>query len=781
MPTDPNRIQAVFLLAVEATDAATRAQVLNRECGADAELRQRVEALLAAHDASGGFLDRPPMSPYSAGGEFVEPPPGVSTATFHPDETAGTMIGPYKLLQLMGKGGMGAVWMAEQTEPVQRRVALKIIKSDLSGDQILARFEAERQALAMMDHPNIAKVLDAGTAPQGRPYFVMELVKGVPFTKYCDQEHLTPKERLELFIPVCNAVQHAHQKGIIHRDLKPSNVLIALYDGKPVPKVIDFGIAKATHQKLTERTLFTEVGQIIGTLEYMAPEQAELNNLDIDTRADIYSLGVMLYEILTGGLPFSGKQLRSAAFAEMLRMIREVEPSKPSTKISSAQELPSIAAKRKLEPKSLARFVRGDLDWIVMKCLEKDRGRRYETANQLGQELQRFLADEPVQAGPPSAAYRAKKFLRRNKGTATAAGLVVLALVVGIIGTSIGLVMAEQARDNEATQRQRAEDEKKRAEDEKKLAENATKLAQAETLRAEGQWKRAENEKRLASIAKTKAQENENTAEWRLYASQIASAQREWETNNAPVANHYLNACRPDLRGWEHDYLYTLFNMNQQTSRGHKGEVYSVAFSPDGKKIVSGSSDNTLKVWDATSGQEIRTVKVNTSTVYYAAFSPDARKIVSGSHDKTLKVWDATSGQETLTLKGHTHQVTSVAFSPDGKKIVSGSWDNTLKVWDASNGQETLTLKGHTGWVNSVAFSPDGKKIVSGSGDTTLKVWDAATGQETRTPIKGHADSIRCVAFSPDGKTIVSGSFDRTLKVWDAETGQETPGPQGAL
>jgi serine/threonine protein kinase len=283
-------------------------------------------------------------------GEQPAPPQGPATVAYCPDEAAGMKFGPYKLLQRMGEGGMGTVWMAEQTEPVQRRVAIKIIKAGLGGEHILARFEAERQALAMMDHPNIAKVLDAGTigseprpigsgpaAPlpngrgsEGRPYFVMELVKGIPFTKFCDQEHLTPAERLALFIPVCNAVQHAHQKGIIHRDLKPSNVLIALYDGKPVPKVIDFGVAKATQQKLTERTMFTEVGQIVGTLEYMAPEQAELNNLDIDTRADVYSLGVLLYELLTGSPPFTSRQLRGAAFTEMLRMIREVEPPFPS-------------------------------------------------------------------------------------------------------------------------------------------------------------------------------------------------------------------------------------------------------------------------------------------------------------------------------------------------------------------------------------------------------------------------------------------------------------------
>jgi serine/threonine protein kinase len=365
---------------------------------------------------------------------------GVSTSDYLPDEAAGTMIGPYKLLQQLGKGGMGVVWMADQTAPVQRRVALKIIKSGMDSDHVLARFEAERQALAMMDHPNIAKVLDAGATSASRPYFVMELVKGIPFTKYCDQEHLTPKERLELFIPVCNAVQHAHQKGIIHRDLKPSNVLIALYDGKPVPKVIDFGIAKAMHQKLTERTMFTEVGQIVGTLEYMAPEQAELNNLDIDTRADIYSLGVMLYELLTGAPPFTPKDLRGAAFIETMRIIREVEPAKPSAKLSKSEELPAIAAKRKLEPKKLTGLVQGDLDWVVMKCLEKDRARRYETANQLGQELQRFLTDEPVLAGPPSLGRRARNLLRRNKGLAAAMVVLFVAIVVGAFGAILGSV-----------------------------------------------------------------------------------------------------------------------------------------------------------------------------------------------------------------------------------------------------------------------------------------------------------------------------------------------------
>jgi serine/threonine protein kinase len=443
--------ETLFAAALEKQDPAERAAFLEEACADDAGLRTRVEALLQAHAEAGNFLE--PLAAGAVGTDAHTPHPATkspfeeaSTIGYQPPrEGVGTLLGPYKLLQQLGEGGMGTVFLAEQREPVARKVALKIIKTGVYSAHVLARFEAERQALALMDHPNIAKVLDAGTTESGQPYFVMELVKGVPITKYCDQEQLTPKQRLELFLPVCQAVQHAHQKGIIHRDLKPSNVLIALYDGVPVPKVIDFGVAKATSQKLTERTLFTEVGQVVGTVEYMSPEQAELNNLDIDTRADIYSLGVLLYELLTGSPPFTAQQLRSAAFTEMLRIIREVEPPKPSTKLSSSEELPRIAARRKLEPKRLTKLVRGELDWIVMKCLEKERGRRYETANGLARDLQHYLADEPVLAGPPGVGYRLRKFLRRHKGPVLAVSLLLLALVGGIVSTSVGLVKARQA------------------------------------------------------------------------------------------------------------------------------------------------------------------------------------------------------------------------------------------------------------------------------------------------------------------------------------------------
>ncbi len=431
----------LFMAALEIDDSAARATYLDQTCAGNEVLRKRIVELLRAVEHGEAFMAGPAAGLTAASD-------GGGKAVY---EELGTNIGPYKLLERLGEGGMGVVFLAEQLEPLPRQVAIKIIKSGPKSAHALHRFEAERHALALMDHPSIAKVFDAGTTDTGRPYFVMELVQGISITKYCDQEQLTPKERLELFIPVCQAVQHAHQKGIIHRDLKPSNVLIAVYDGKPVPKVIDFGVAKAIGSPFSEQTPITEVGTFIGTLEYMAPEQAEFNNLDIDTRADIYSLGVLLYELLTGAPPFSSKQLRSAAFTEMLRLIREVEPPRLGTKLSSSDELPSIAAVRKLEPKQLTKMVHGELDWIVMKCLEKERHRRYETANALALDLHRYLADEPVLAGPPTAWYRMRKFVRRNKSPVVAASLVLLALMAGIIGTTLGLIEARRQRDTAET------------------------------------------------------------------------------------------------------------------------------------------------------------------------------------------------------------------------------------------------------------------------------------------------------------------------------------------
>jgi len=376
-----------------------------------------------------------------------------------------TIAGRYKLIEELGKGGMGVVYKAEQTEPVRRSVALKIIKLGMDTTQVVARFEAERQALAVMDHPNIAKIYDAGATETGRPYFVMELVRGVPITKYCDKHKLSTQDRLRLFIPLCQAVQHAHQKGLIHRDLKPSNVLVAIQDGRPVPKIIDFGIAKATGHRLTERTLFTEQGQLIGTPEYMSPEQAEMSGLDVDTRTDIYSLGVVLYELLVGVLPFDPKTLREAGFAEIQRIIRETEPPKVSTRLSGLGDTQtSIAEHRKTDPVSLHKQLKGDLDWITMKAMAKDRTQRYASASELATDIDRHLKHEPILASPPSTIYRLRKYIRRHKTLVTAAALVILAMVIGITGTTIGIMRALKAETEAQREAERANHEAKAAE-----------------------------------------------------------------------------------------------------------------------------------------------------------------------------------------------------------------------------------------------------------------------------------------------------------------------------
>jgi serine/threonine protein kinase/tetratricopeptide (TPR) repeat protein len=436
--------KSIFLEAIDRHAPEQWPAFLEHACGGDGALRAEVEKLLRAQVEIGSFHGQSRV-------------PAAVTTDQPIQEIPGTIIGPYKLLEPIGEGGMGAVWMVQQTEPVKRVVALKLIKAGMDSRQVIARFETERQALALMDHPNIAHVLDAGTTSAGRPYFVMDLVKGVPITRHCDEHRLTPRQRLELFVPVCQAIQHAHQKGIIHRDLKPSNVLIALYDGKPVPKVIDFGVAKATGQSLTDKTLVTGFGNIVGTLEYMSPEQAEINQLDIDTRSDIYSLGVVLYELLTGSPPFTRKELEKAGMLEMLRVIREQEPSKPSTKLSTAEGLPTLAANRGTEPAKLTKLLRGELDWIVMKALEKDRCRRYETANGFAMDVQRYLADEAVLACPPSMGYRLRKFVRRNRPQVIAAAAVLVTLPVGMAGTTYGLVRAEHRRQEAMAGKKKAE------------------------------------------------------------------------------------------------------------------------------------------------------------------------------------------------------------------------------------------------------------------------------------------------------------------------------------
>lgn len=439
---NPNTMdeESIFKVACKITEPEARESYLLQICGDNQPLLERVSRLLKEYDQQPSFLEN-----------FFSNEVDTAAFTALPNQT-GSMIGPYKLLEPIGEGGMGTVYMAEQTEPVRRRVAIKLIKPGMDSKQVIARFDAERQALAMMDHPNIAKVFDAGTTESGRPYFVMELVKGLPVTEFCDQQKLSTDDRLKLFRQICQAVQHAHQKGIIHRDLKPNNILIAMYDDQPVPKVIDFGVAKAISEPLSESTFFTRFGEVVGTLAYMSPEQAQFNQLDIDTRSDIYSLGSILYELLVGEPPFDKQRLKSQAFDETLRMIREEEPTKPSTKIDSAEHRAKYANSRNTTSEKLASLVSGELDWIVMKALEKDRSRRYETANEFASDIVRYLRYEPVSAGPPSAAYRFRKFARRNKIALLTSAAVAVVLILGIFGTTWQMfraIDAEEIANNE--------------------------------------------------------------------------------------------------------------------------------------------------------------------------------------------------------------------------------------------------------------------------------------------------------------------------------------------
>jgi eukaryotic-like serine/threonine-protein kinase len=800
----------IFNAATERKDPAERAAYLDSVCGADRQLRAEIEELLKHDEQAGSFLNVPP------------PEPVATVDSCHIAKGAGMQVGPYKLLQQIGEGGMGFVYMAEQQEPVRRKVALKIIKPGMDSAQVIARFEAERQALAMMDHQNIARVFDAGTTDTGRPYFVMELVHGVPITTFCDERRLMLRQRLDLFIPVCQAIQHAHQKGIIHRDIKPSNVLVTMYDDRPVPKVIDFGIAKATDQRLTERTMFTHFGAMVGTFEYMSPEQAEMNAFGVDTRSDVYSLGVLVYELLTGTTPLEKSRFRDAAFNELVRLIKEEEPPCPSVRLSKPGTSVGIAAARNAEPAQLPRLVRGDLDWIVMRCLEKQRDRRYETANGLARDIQRYLADEPVEARPPSAGYRMQKFVRRNKSRVVAAGLVLLALVAGIVGTSIGLVAAQRARyaaeeqtkiadgarataeaekNQKDQERRRAEDERRRADAKAAEALAEKKLANQSAAEALAEKKRADQSAAEAAIEKQHAEKELLHSEWLLYANQIASAQRAWDTNDEVGAWRSLRACRKDFRGWEYNYLDALFapnlrrtievnpppvtssNVTLDTFLTSPANVTCAAFSPDGQRIVSGSRGGELSVWEVASGRILLTLKGHRFAVTCVAFSPGGQRLASND-GVAVKVWDvvkdptglvgkfAPRDRLLLTYEKSAKGASDLAFSPDGKRIAGVSSDNTFTVWDATTGRAIAMRKGPAARLGDcIALSADWKWVANGSIGNTFTVWDATTGGTIRT-FKGHKAQIDSLAFSPDGKLIAS-SDETAVKIWDLATGNE--------
>jgi WD40 repeat protein/serine/threonine protein kinase len=710
------------------------------------------------------------------------------------------MIGKYKLLQKLGEGGMGVVWAAEQCEPVKRRVALKVIKPGMDSRKVVARLQAERQALALMDHSNIAKVFDAGATGAGRPYFVMELVRGLPITRYCDEMQLSLRERLELFLPVCHAIQHAHQKGIIHRDIKPSNVLVAVEEGKPMPKVIDFGVAKALHQRLIDQSIYTEIGQVIGTLEYMSPEQAELNVLDVDTRADIYALGALVYELLTGTTPLDRKRLGSQAYPEMLRLIREESPQTPSTRLSRSKEsAANVASLRRTEPARLAREMRGDLDWIVMKCLEKDRTRRYATADALALDIRRFLDDEPVEARPPSRSYRLRKFVRRHAAAMWAIVACVTLLVAGTVTSTIEAVRAIRAENGlreEATHAREAE----------KNSDQAHHLA--ETARAE------------EAQARGVAERQERLARRRLYASQVNLAYQALRDGDPARTLELLEGQRPffdqeDLRTFEWYYLWEVCHrgrlmswstdagqvMAMEFSKDEKtlatagwdglriwgllpekksisltrflplGNVWALAFSPDGKTLVSagtGTYPKSIRHWDVRAGKEWAHRLGILLAARAVAYSSDGKSVAGGGGDEA-KIWDAETGQEVATIPKCS--VRSAAFSPKGGTLALGCDFGIIRVWTVTGTEwkERFVLHGHTDSVKSVAFSPDGVQLASSARE--IKLWDMATGNEHATLQKNNG-VVADVKFSPDGKTLASGADDRYVRLWDIRTCQ---------
>jgi len=766
MSEDNEREKEIFGEALELGSLEEQRAFVRRACGNDESLRRAVEGLLEAYSQAAGFI--PPRA--SEAPEAPRQPPA--------GESLGALIGRYKLLEKIGEGGCGVVYVAEQKAPVRRRVALKVIKLGMDTRSVVARFEAERQALALMDHPNIAKVFDGGATETGRPFFVMELVRGTKITDFCDQRQLTTAERLDLFTQVCRAVQHAHQKGIIHRDLKPSNILVTVNDGVAVPKVIDFGIAKATEGRLTDKTVYTELHQFLGTPAYMSPEQAEMTSVDIDTRSDIYSLGVLLYELLAGKTPFDSAELLAAGLDELRRRIKDVAPVRPSTRLSgmSKQELTTTAQRRGAEPPRLINLVRGDLDWIVMKCLEKDRARRYDTANGLARDVERHLGNEPVVARPPSRLYEFQKAVRRHWVGFGAATAVVAALGLGVVASYCEARVA-------------------------KKAEIAARVAETNALR-------------------------------HAYSASMLSASDALENAQIATARHYLDSTPADLRGWEWRQLSSRLDLSERVHDHSRSENAQVHVLPDGRSYyeVCTEPTNCIQRRDIETGELLATIPIGHAcrrSWLVAGGNELIAEIFEGNETKAVEVWDLKSGMRLSSQpiptwvqassdgsavayewEGKIHVMDTktgitrespraiviaevpipfldagtapVCFQPDGGRLAVCTSVGEVALLDTNSYavQSAFKVQSHNNKITTMVFSADSRLLATGSYDKTIRITDVATNPPTAVAtLRGHAGWVAALCFSPDGSLLASYGEDRTLRLWDARTGS----PQGVF
>ena len=767
-----DQIKEIFLGALELGSQRERADYLEEACGENRDLHRTIKTLVREYEEVDG------ESASTAAGSSSDPDPTT--------ENPGTIIGRYKLLEKIGEGGFGSVYMADQTEPVSRRVALKLVKPGMDSKEVIARFEAERQALALMDDPNIAKVFDAGTTDAGRPYFVMELVNGIPITRFCNEQRLGTRQRLEIFLDVCSAVQHAHQKGVIHRDLKPSNILVTLHGDKAVPKVIDFGVAKATQQQLTDKTLFTRFEQFIGTPVYMSPEQAVLSGLDIDTRSDVYSLGVLLYELLTGKPPFDAKSLMSAGYDEMRRIIREDEPPKPSSRLSTmaGEDRVTVAKAHHTDPDKLGKLVRGDLDWIVMKAIEKDRSRRYETANALGLDIRRHLNDDPVRAAAPTVAYKLQKFVRRNRSAVLVVAAVGTMLILGTAISSYFAVAATRAKNLEAE-----------AKDELRVqlgeTQNAREAENTQRIRAEDTVQHLQlNQAKyhvqagdlhlgLAYLARILRDHPDNAVAaarlmdlliFRQFPSLVSEPMRHEEALDlvklAPGGLVLATTSNEMVQFWD-----ARTGKPTGVRLPHESRVNFVSFSPDGKSILTASQDGSARVWEVRSGRGLAGPLQHEKPVNTAVFSPDGERVVTTSWDKTARLWDVRTGVQIGEPMQHGDQVFSAEFSPDGRLIVTASRDQSAGIWDARTAEPLGDPLRYHSAISSAEFSADGERVLTSSYNGLVLLWDLASRELIGTPMS-HEARIATAKFSPDGRRVVTASFDNRARLWDGHTGR---------